>query len=421
MSDDPGGRSRPGSIYHRLLANRTFVLLWGGQTVSSVGDYLFNVAIMWVVYVRTGSALQSGVIAVIYTLSAVILAPIGGAFVDRWDRKRTMALSAFVSAVIVGVAAVPVAFGSFSPLLLYVTVFLLNAAGVVYGPARSSALPEIVGPDLMAAASGLLAMVDQGASLVGAALAGVVLAAAGATWALAGDAVSFLTATAGIAFARIPERAPRASSPVRSSLFRDLRDSWQTIQDQPVVRALLWTNALVNVASFMGPIFPALVRLQLHGGVKTYGFLEAAGVVGGMAGGLAAGDLERRIGAGRLLAGSFVVAGVCFAAMGISRSASLAGGLFVAANFFLIASEVSMGALRPLLVPAEYRGRVAGTTRAVAVIAMPPTIVLGGWLADRVGVGPLYVFGGLWVVGVGAFAASVPQLRRARIPPVASH
>ena len=153
----------------------------------------------------------------------------------------------------------------------------------------------------------------------------------------------------------------------------------------------------------------------MHGDVKAYGFLEAASVVGGMAGGLAAGSLERRVGTGRLIGMSFTVGGLCFTALGISSSVLLGGALFLTATFFLIAADVSMGALTPLLIPEEYRGRVSGLLRATAVVAMPATILLGGWLADRVGPGPLYVFGGLWAVGVGFLAWSSPHLRTARI------
>lgn len=405
---------RPDSSYLRLLHNRTFVLLWSGETISSVGDALFNVAIMWVVYVRTGSALQTVLIQVIYTLTAVVLGPVAGVYADRWNRKWTMLGAALVSGGVTAAATLPIALGHFSPLLVYVTVFLLNAAFFLSGPARSSALPEIVGREQMMAARGLFSLINQGTSLLGVALAGTILALLGATWALVADAVSFLAAAAGVALAAIPGRAPRRS-PEPPSLQRDLRDGWRVVQEQPVIRSFIWIAALVNVTSYMGPLFPVLVRQQLHGGVAAYAGLEAASVVGGITGGLVAGNLERRVGAGRLIATGFAVAGLCFAAIGISTSVLLSGALFVAAAFFLIASDVSTSALTPLLVPEEYRGRVLAIMRAFAVSAMPVTIILGGWLADQIGPGPLYLFGGLWAVGVGALAWSNPHLQAARI------
>lgn len=108
---------RHADAYRRLLRNRTFVLLWGGQTVSGLGDTLFDIAIMWLMYVRTGSALRTGIIGVIYQISAVVLAPLGGVYADRWDHKRTMLAVSLLSAVIIGSAALPLAAGDFSPQL----------------------------------------------------------------------------------------------------------------------------------------------------------------------------------------------------------------------------------------------------------------------------------------------------------------
>ena len=65
-----------------------------------------------------------------------------------------------------------------------------------------------------------------------------------------------------------------------------LRDGWRAVQDQPVVRAFLQIVALVNAISYMGSLFPALVRVQMHGSVRAYGFLEASSVLGGIAGGI---------------------------------------------------------------------------------------------------------------------------------------
>lgn len=414
MSGDIERHDR-GGTYLQLLRNPTFVLLWSGQTISTIGDAVFNVAVMWLVYVQTGSALRTGIISVLYTLSSVIIGPIAGVYADRWNRKWTMAGVAFLSAVIVSVVTIPLALAGFSPPLIYVTVVLLNVGAMFYSPARSSVMPEIVGRDLMAAAGGLFSLANQGTSLIGAALAGLILAVLGATWALVADAGSFLVAAIAIAVAHIPGHARWSGSLGRPSLVHDLRDGWRVARGHPVLWAFIRIAALVNVISYMGPLFPALVRLQMHGDVKAYGFLEAASVVGGMAGGLAAGSLERRVGTGRLISMSFTVGGLCFTALGISSSVLLGGALFLTATFFLIAADVSMGALMPLLIPEEYRGRVSGLLRATAVVAMPATILLGGWLADRVGPGPLYVFGGLWAVGVGFLAWSSPHLRTARI------
>lgn len=400
--------------YRRLLRNRTFVLLWGGQTISGLGDTLFNIAVMWLVYVRTGSALQTGIIGVIYQLSAVVLAPLGGVYADRWDRKRSMLVVSLLSAVIAGGAAIPLAAGDFSPLLVYGTVLALSAVSYLYGPAYYSVMPEIVGTDLLATAGGLSSAVGQGTEFLGSALAGIILAVLGAAWALIADAISFLAVAAAIAAAAIPAGRRDDKRAQGMSILADLREGWRTVQGDPVVRGLVWLAALVNVVA-LGPLFPALVRVQLHGGSRVYGGLEAAFVVGGVAGALAAGALERWAGAGRLTIASFLIGGLAFGAMGVSNSILLTAALIIAAAFWLVASDVAGAALRNALIPNAVRGRASGLVRATAVIGMPASILIGGWAVDRVGPGPVFVVEGLWAVGIGLLAWTNPHVRTARI------
>ena len=104
---------------------------------------------------------------------------------------------------------------------------------------------------------------------------------------------------------RLPARAIQTSSSSdekRPSLLREIRDGRRAIAGQPVVRAMVWLDMFINVASFLGPLYPALVSQRLHGTAAALGTIEAAGVVGGMAGGALAGAMERRLGAGHLLA-----------------------------------------------------------------------------------------------------------------------
>src|SRR5438067_13515395 len=93
------------SVYLRVLRNRTLLLLWSGQSVSMIGDTFFNLAIMWVIYTQSGSALQTSLIQVVWHLDSIIFGPLAGIFADRWDRKRIMVVANLLSAVVVGALA----------------------------------------------------------------------------------------------------------------------------------------------------------------------------------------------------------------------------------------------------------------------------------------------------------------------------
>lgn len=405
-----------------LWSNRAFLLLWGGQTVSTVGDAFFTVAIMWVIYTQSHSALQTALIQVIWHLDRILFGPLAGVVADRWDRQRLMAAANMLSAAVTAVAAALLFVRGHAPAAaIFVAVFLLNSLNTFFSPALTSILPEVVGRDRLASAAGLVSMAASSASLVGNALAGVVIVAAGTAWAVLSDAVSFLLAALAITIARLPARVtpvpvpPPSSAERRASFLQEVRDGWRAMMDQPEVRALVRLGVLINVASFLGPLYPALVRTQLHGGAAAYGTIEAVGVVGSMVGGAIAGPLERHLGAGWVLIAGYSAAGACVLGIAASTHLPLTALLLAAHTCALTAGAVTSGALTSLLVPEHYRGRVWGLAGSLSVVAIPLSALVGGWLTDIVGVVPLFVFGGVWILAVGGLALSNHHMRTARI------
>lgn len=411
------------AVHRRVLGNHAFMLLWSGQVVSGVGDALFNLAVLWIVYTQSNSALQTAVISVVWHVSSSLIGPLAGTLADRWDRKRILVTVNLLSALVVGAVAAEFPIGNrFSPLVIFVAIFLLNSLGTFTGPARASLLPELVGADLLATAAGWLSIAGQGASFVGNAVAGIIIAAVGAVWAVLGDALSFLVAALCLTLAALPARHSRRASVMGSepsaqhrSLLAELVDGWRVMVDQPVIRVLVWLSVLVNVASFMGPLMPALVRRQLQGGAGTYGSVEAVSIVGALVGAASAGTLERRLGAGHLTIAGWGVAGVCALGMAISTSAPLTAALEAIMACSLTTGDVATSALMPALIPEEYRGRVYGIMHGLAVLAIPASALLAGWLADKLGPAPLFALAGVWVLGAAGLATANPHFRTARI------
>ena len=139
--------------YVRLALNPSFSALWAGQLISLFGDRLNQLALVAVVAISTGSALATGLVFFAATLPNLLLSPIAGTFVDRWDHKEVMVVSDILRAAIVLI--LPVA-AITNIVLVYPLIFLVTSISVFFRPARVAILPRIVPEeDLLSANSAL--------------------------------------------------------------------------------------------------------------------------------------------------------------------------------------------------------------------------------------------------------------------------
>lgn len=406
-----------GSIYRKVLRNRSLMLIWTGGTISTIGDCFFGLAIMWMVYSLSHSLLQTSLIQVVWQLDRILFGTIAGVYADRWNRKRIMVIVNVMSAIVVAIlAAITKMWGHILPLEAFITIFVLNTLNTFFQPASSSIMPEVVGRDALVTAQGLFSTVQTGANLIGSALAGVVVSVFGTFWTLTTDAISFLFPAICIGMANLPQRQVSSrSSGDRRNFIKDLREAWAVITSHPILKVMMWINILINVTSFTGPLTPGLVKMQLHSGPIALGMIDAAGVIGAAIGGIFAGAIEQKFGAGRVLVLGWVLCGIALVGIGISTWLPLTLALTTILVFNIVVAGTSMGAAEQLLVPEDYRGRVWGIVGSLSVIAIPVSSLLGGWLADIFGPGTLFVAGGVWTVGVASIAWFNRHVRTARV------
>lgn len=412
--DDTFKESKPPeTLYKRLFHNPSLLFLWSGETISDFGDEFFLLAASWIVYIQSSSILQTALIQVIWHLDRIIFSPLAGILADRWSRKRIMVITNLFSALVTGLlAAWFAANGPFTPEAIFVTVFLLNSLATFYAPASQAILPDMVGKEALVTTSGLFSASSQMVSIVGSVLAGLVITTLGNAWAIVVDSLTFFYAMIAIALAHLP-RSMRKIQP-GSSLHNDFSHGWKMLAGIPVVWMLTWLGVLLNVAAFMGPLYPALVRQQLEGNATILGLIATLSGIGALCAGLCAGPLERTIGAGRLIAAGWSIAGLSIIGMAFSRTVLFTAPLEGLRACCITISTITSGSLMQGLLPEEYRGRGIGIIRWLSVMAIPVSALLGGWLADRLGVAILFAAGGCWILGISAIAWLNHTVREAR-------
>ncbi len=403
------------STYRRLFTNRTWVFLLGGNTVSGVGDAFFNLAVIWIIYAASHSLLQTALIQVVWHLDRVLLGPIAGTVADRRNRTHVLLAMNLGSAIVTATVAIVFHFIHLSVAIALVAVFILNTGKTFGSPAAYSVMPDIVPPDLLATASGLMNTVGNAASVAGSALAGLVIAAVGGAGAIMGDAVSFLCAALGISLARLPQRTIERTS-TASHFRQDLMEGWQTIRDTPLLRAMTILGMALNISSGVGPLYVALIRVHFQQGAGAFGVFEAMTTVGVLISGPLIGRVERWVGAGRLFALAWVVAGLATLAITQTTTIALADGFAVILGVGMTLGSIAMGTVTQLLVPDDLRGRYWGFQSATAVSVIPISALVAGWLGDHIGAAPVIAGAGGWLAAVGLASALVPTVRQTTLP-----
>lgn len=273
-----------------VLRGRDFRLLWSAQSASALGDRIVIVALALLVIDLTGSATDLGLVLAAWTLPLVAFLLIGGVWADRLPRHRVMVATDLVRFALHGLLAALIFAGEVVIWRLVVIEALFGTAEAFFRPAATGLLPETVPEEGIQPARAAIALSENVAEFAGPAIATALVLGAGAGWAFALDAATFLLSAAFLARIRPRKRALGAAdvpAPARVSLWSELRDGSREVRS----RAWVWaTLAAFSLALFAGlaPWFvlgPVVARTQ-YGHIGIYGVVAAALGIGTIVGSL---------------------------------------------------------------------------------------------------------------------------------------
>ncbi len=400
-----------GPSYRRVLRQRPFFLLWLAQLVSQSGDFVFAVALLWLVLETTGSLLAVTAVYAATIVPAVVVGPFLGVYVDRWDRRRTLIATNVAEGLLVAILSSFVLAHALSLALVLAIVLALGAGGSIVRSSTNALVPRLVDPTDLAPANALASLSASFNQIVGFSLGGVVVALVGAAPPIEYDALSFFGAA--LILLAIPRGAggvPPAERPA-GGFAAELREGFSFLRGE---RALVQLLVLGVVVNFFGnaifALFAPYARSTLGAGVAGYGFLVAAIAAGGLGGAVAIGRVDTRRRAGRivLLGGVVLGAGIC--GLGVARTTPVAVGVSVGLGALLSVINVPLAALFQARVPARLLGRVGATSGALIMAAAPVGALVAGRWAQLVSIPTVYVWSGLIILAV--MAVGVATLRQ---------
>jgi MFS family permease len=333
---------------------------------------------------------------VLVTVAAgtLLVGPIAGVFVDRWDNRRTMLVADLARAALVGLLAV-VAFlpaGTLSVavelVLIYATVLLSTCASAFFNPARIALIGDVVHGDAdRAKATGLGQATNALAGIIGPPLAAPLLFTAGVQYALLLNAGSFLVSFLAIRSVRVqrPAAVDPATTQATTTVWQEFTSGLRLIAGNRVLVALIVTVVVVTLGTgAVNALDVFFVSENLHAPARWYGTLGMALGLGLIAGAASGGLLNRRLGSVRVLCGGLLLTGAVF--LCYARLTHLWQALVL-----LPLLGVPVGALNtsvvPLLLnatPRQYVGRVISVLNPTQQLAQMLSVVAAGWLVSTV-------------------------------------
>lgn len=389
----------------RLTGLRDFLLIWFGQLVSGVGSRLTSFALgIWVLQ-TTGSTTRFALIFVAMAVPALLISPIAGALVDRWDRRKTMIACEALSALTMLVLVALFATHGLQLWHVYVAVAVSALANAFLQPAYAASVPLLASGDQLTRVNGLVQTGIAVGQVGGPLLAGVLVSSISMQGVLMVDALTFLFGVVALLAARVP-RPPRAVDEGEPDLWKEAAAGFRYVRDRPGLLGLLTvfglTNFLFGIASIA--ITPLILSFAT---VEKVGVQMAIGGVGLLLGGIA---MTTWGGPRRLIDGVLgfsLLAGVFLALHGLAPSF----GLVVVAGFAFFATlpiiNSANASLWQIKVPAQLQGRCFAIQRVLSEAAMPLGFCLAGPLAERF-FEPLLAPGGALVGSVGALIGTGP-------------
>lgn len=357
------------------------------MTISALGDGIYTVALAWQVYDISNTPTALSVVGIAWFLPQVAAVLLAGVIADRIDRRLLMIAADVLRAVAIGVMGVLSVAGELQLWHAWVLVALYGIGNSFFYPAYTALVPQVLSKDLLVEAAALRQFVRPlSMRVIGPALGGAIVAAAGPGTGFLIDAASFGASTVALVLMTSRPVLPRAEKTV-GSVWGEMRDGLRYVLSQRWLALTLLAVTLAMVF-FLGPVFvlmPFVIRNHLQGGAEGLGLVLAAGGIGAL---IASVSMAQRGLPRRPLVFVYIawaIAAFClagYAQAGAVWEAALVSALSVGS---LIAGQILWEALLQRCIPSEYLGRVASIDAFVSSGLVPLSLAITGPIAGAAG------------------------------------
>ena len=400
----------------RALRHRNFRLYLSGQAISLTGTWMQQIAMGWLVYRLTNSALLLGLVGFAGQIPALLLMSVAGVLADRWNCRRMLLVTQALAMVQAAAVATLALTGLIHVWHIVVLAVFLGSVNAFDMPTRHTFLVQMV-DDRNDLPSGIAlhSTMFNAARLIGPSVAGVIVAAWNEGGCFLINAVSYIAVLAALFAMRVPAKPADEAQP---SVFEGLVDGVRYVLQTTPIKAIL---LLVAMVSFVGlpyaVLMPVFARDVLHGGARTFGFLVASSAAGSIVGAAYLASRRTAVGLEKLIPIGLSASGLAIIGFASSRALWLSMPMLICAGCGMMIVFASCNTLVQTVVEDSKRGRVMSLYTLSFMGTGPFGVLLAGALAHKIGAPTtVAIYGAACLLAMGLYLLRLPSLTAALHP-----
>ncbi len=400
------------SISHawRALHSRNFKLFFVGQGISVIGTWMTRLATTWLVYHLTQSALLLGIVSFAGQILSFLLGPFAGVWVDRLDR-RTLLVWTQVAAGLQSLALAALTLAHVIHLWEVIALTALQGAINAFDmPARQSFLVQMIdNRNDLSNAIAINSSMQNGARLIGPAIAGLLIARWGEGACFLVDGISYFAVIASLLLMHIkPLNIQRSTA----NMIEQMREGWDYVSTFQPVRTILLLFSLLSLMGYSWSVLlPVFAAEVLHGGASTLGWLMGAAGIGALVSAISLALRRTVVGLARMLQVAAAMLGGALILFGMSHTLWLSMALMVCVGFGMLQAASVSNTVIQSLVPEDKRARAISYYSMAFFGAAPFGSLLAGALADRIGAPhTVMIAGAFCIAGAMWFTLELPKI-----------
>ncbi|SHI51879.1 MFS transporter, DHA3 family, macrolide efflux protein [Clostridium amylolyticum] len=391
-----------------------FFTIWAGQAVSLITSAILQMAIIFYLIEKTGSAMVLSMASLVGFLPYAVFGPAIGVLVDRYDRKKIMIGADLIIAEAGAVLAIIALYMELPVWMVMVVLFIRSIGTAFHSPALNAVTPLLVPEDQLTKCAGY----SQSLQSISYILSPVVAALLYSVWELnaiiAIDVLGAVVASLTVAFVNIPKLKVDQQR-LQSNFIKEMKEGIVVLKQNKGLFVLLLLGTLYTFVYMpINTLYPLISMEYFNGTPMHISITEIAFAFGMLAGGLILGRLvsyEKRV---LLITGSFFMMGASLAVSGLLPPNGFV--MFVVCCAIMGLSVPFYSGVQTALfqekIKPEYLGRVFSLTGSIMSLAMPLGLILSGFFADRIGVNHWFLISGILIIGIAIVCPMMTEIRK---------